>query len=108
MTEESPKPDSPLTPDQQAKVSKLSDTEMQTIDNALISNTCHRWRKVARVVGTTMSGLTNRVIGIPDVFYAQRVRKLVEDGHLEAQGNLAYMRYSEVRLPMHTTEQNET
>ena len=55
-----------------------------------------------------MSGLTNRVIGIPDVFYAQRVRKLVEDGHLEAQGNLAYMRYSEVRLPMHATEQNET
>ena len=36
---------------------------------------------------------------IPDIYYAQRVRRLVAVGELESQGNLEYMRYSEVRLP---------
>lgn len=35
---------------------------------------------------------------IPDVFYSHRVRDLVSNGHLEAQGNLHRMRFSEVRL----------
>lgn len=36
--------------------------------------------------------------GIADVFYAQRVRKLVARGVLEAQGDLARMRHGEVRI----------
>ena len=36
---------------------------------------------------------------VPDLFYAERLRKLVQDGKLESQGNLHYMRFSEVRLP---------
>ena len=51
------------------------------------------------VVGLTMSSLQSHVPGLPDVFYGMRVRKLVEDGLLESQGNLARMRFSEVRLP---------
>lgn len=35
--------------------------------------------------------------GIPDVFYAQRVRTLVERGVLEAADDLSRMRYCEVR-----------
>ena len=100
MTEEIPKPDPPWTPEQHAKVALLTEAEIRAIDEALLSNACHRWRKVARVVGTTMSELTNRVEGIPDLFYSKRVRKLVEDGRVESQGNLAYMRFSEVRLPI--------
>jgi hypothetical protein len=46
-----------------------------------------------------MSSLPNRRRGIPDVFYAQRIRELVRTGRLEADGNLAYMNFSEVRLP---------
>ena len=108
MIEEIPKPDPPLTPEQQVKVAQLSEAEIRSIDEALLSNACHQWRKVARVVGTTMIGLTNRIHGIPDVFYSQRVRKLVEDGRLESQGNLAYMRFSEIRLPINTKERKET
>ena len=37
--------------------------------------------------------------GIPDLYFAQRGRKLVEAGRLESQGNLSYMGLSEVRLP---------
>lgn len=99
MNEETPTPDPPLTPEQQAKLAQLTEAEIQAIDEALLSNAHYRWRKVAMVVGLTMSNLPNRVPGIPDLFYAQRVRKLVQDSRLESQGNLAYMRFSEVRLP---------
>lgn len=56
-------------------------------------------RKVAFLVGATMSDLPNRVKGIPDVFYSQRVAHLVGQGILVAEGNLQYMRFSEVRFP---------
>ena len=57
------------------------------------------------VVGTTMmSDGPYRFESIPDVFYSQRVKALVENGLLESQGNLDFMRYSEVRLPKHENE----
>jgi hypothetical protein len=91
--------DGDLTPDQAKLVEQLTDSEIQAIDDALLANTSDKWRKVARVVGTTMMELPSRVEGIPDVYYSQRVRKLVNEGLLESQGNLSYMRYSEVRRP---------
>ena len=104
MQEETPIPDPPLSPEEEAKVAQLTEKEIKAIDEALMSNVQPRWRKVAMIVGLTMSHLENRVRGIPDLFYAQRVRKLVEAGRLESQGNLAYMRFSEVRLPERTTQ----
>jgi len=99
MSEEIPSPDPPLTPEQQARVAQLSDAEIQAIDETLLSNSSHQWRKVARVVGMTMMGYSVHLPSIPDIFYGQRVRKIVQDGRLESQGNLSVMRLSEVRLP---------
>ena len=96
---EIPQPEPPLTAEELALVASLSAAEVGAIDRALLANTHDRWRKVAMVVGKTMGELTNRRHGIPDTYYAQRVRKLVENGALESQGNLAFMRFSEVRLP---------
>ena len=48
----------------------------------------------------TIGELSERFPNIPDIYYAQRVRRLVAVGELESQGNLEYMRYSEVRLPV--------
>ena len=92
-------PDTDLTPEQRKLVEKLSDAEILAIDDALLSNTSSQWRKVARVIGTTMNQLPSRVTGIPDSYYSQRIKKLVKDGLLESQGDLSYMRYSEIRLP---------
>jgi Protein of unknown function len=97
-----PPPDPPLTREEQALVGQLTEQEIQEIDEALLSNACERWRKVSAVVGFTMSSLPNRRRGIPDVFYAQRIQQLVRAGRLEADGNLAYMNFSEVRLPART------
>ena len=100
MTYNEFEPDGPLTPEQVAVVERLSRDDIAKIDEGLISNCCDRWRKVAMVVGTTMTGgSTHRYEDVPDVFYSQRVKALVEKGLLESQGNLDFMRYSEVRLP---------
>ena len=46
-----------------------------------------------------MSNSAVRIPRLPDLYYAQRVRALVEEGALVAEGNLDYMGYGEVRRP---------
>jgi hypothetical protein len=82
-----------------ANIDSLTPAELQRIDDALMSGASTQFRKVARVVGIAMTVTKNPNKRIPDDFYASRVRKLVEDGRLIAEGNLDYMRYSEVKLP---------
>jgi len=91
--------DPSLTQEQLKLVSKLSEADLNNIDSTLLSNISSQWRKVARVIGTTMNEIDNKIIGIPDVFYSQRVSYLVNKGIIESQGNLQTMRNSEVRLP---------
>jgi len=91
--------DGEMTSEQKAQVSMLTADQIQAIDQALMSNIVSNWRKVARVVGTAMGQQSDRIPGIPDLYYSERVRELVLRGVVEAQGNLAAMRYSEVRLP---------
>jgi len=92
-------PDPELSPDELARVAQLTESDVMRIDAVLVAAASVNWRKVARIVGTAMNEPT-RLPGVPDIYYAERVRKLVEAGRLESQGNLGYMRYSEVRLPI--------
>lgn len=99
MTSHDVEPDPPLSAEQLKIVQALSKEQVAAIDNALLENCIKRWRKVAAVVGFTMTDhLMNALPGVPDTYYAERVRQLVEKGTLEASGNLNYMRYSEVRI----------
>lgn len=93
------KPDGPLDAEQSLRVSRLREEDLWEIDRVLLSLAAPSWRKVARIVGMAIDQLSGRLPNIPDVYYAQRVRRLVAVGELESQGNLEYMRYSEVRLP---------
>jgi hypothetical protein len=91
--------DPPLTAHQKKLVRGLTADELRKIDAALLSNIAPQWRKVARVVGTTMIELgPHRVAGVPDLFYAERVAEMVRDGILTSQGDLRSMRHSEVRI----------
>ncbi|MEW8295451.1 MAG: DUF3658 domain-containing protein [Candidatus Thiodiazotropha sp.] len=92
-------PDGKLTPEQEQLVGQLTEDEVREIDMALLSNTNGKWRKVAMVVAETMLELANKINGIPDIYYSQRIRKLVDEKQLVARGDLSYMRYSEVRKP---------
>ena len=99
MTSHDVKPDPPLTAEQFKIVEALSEDQIAEIDYALLANCLERWRKVAAVVGFTMTDeFMDAFECVPDIYFAERIRKLVEKGSLEARGNLHYMRYSEVRL----------
>jgi tetratricopeptide (TPR) repeat protein len=91
-------PDPTLTPEQEAVAASLSPELVARIDATLLSHARPYNRKVAFVVAGTMMDPALRVPGLPDVFYAQRVRLLVARGLLVAEGDLRFMRYSEVRL----------
>ena len=108
MIDQDVQPDPPLTPEQRAQVECLSTGDVRKIDEALLSNTSHRWCKVAMIVGTTMGDKEERFPEVPDIYYAQRIRHLVEKGILEAQGYLPNMRYAEVRLRSEAETANET
>ena len=92
-------PDPSLSPAEAAVAASLSQEFVQRVDAALLSHAKKRNRKVAMLVGLTMMDDALRVPGLIDVWYAQRVKQLVEEKLLVAEGNLDYMRYSEVRLP---------
>ncbi len=91
--------DPPLTTEQELIVEALSEADLEVIDTALLSNVDEQWRKVARVVGTTILEFKGKFHGVPGVFFAQRILRLTNEGRLESQGNLKKMRYSEIRLP---------
>ena len=93
------RPDGPLNAEQAIRVSRLKQGDLWEIDRVLLAKSARSWRKVARIVDMTIDELSERLPNIPDIYYAQRVRHLVSVGKLESQGNLPYMRYSEVRLP---------
>jgi hypothetical protein len=93
------KPDGPLTPEQEERARQLTPADIKRIDDCLLSHTPHQWGKVARVIGLTMREIYGEFPGLPDVFYALRIKHLAESGAIEAAGNLNRMRYSEIRLP---------
>ena len=98
LHEEVPVPLDPLTPEQEARIARVSEADLNSIDDQLLANVTTGWRKVAMVVAMTVHA-TDLPSDIPVTFYALRVKQLVTQGRLESQGNLDFMRFSEVRLP---------
>lgn len=89
--------DPELTSSQLALVSKLTDEQIEEIDQTILNAVDDRFRKVAFIVGSIMVTLENKIEGIQDVYYSQRVYRLVENGDLAAQGFVGRMRYCEVK-----------
>lgn len=92
-------PDPCLTEEQKALIAKLSQEKLEDIDHALLSYANRQFQKVAKIIGLFMMESDLHLPGIPDIFYAQRIEALASKGLLEHQGNLKFMRYSEVRAP---------
>ena len=97
MSEEYEPADRELSAIELGQVESIAPDRLLEIDTALLGNCSERWRKVAYVVGTTMSSPSVTSLSLPDIFYAHRLRQLVSSGELESQGDLSRMRYSEVR-----------
>jgi uncharacterized protein DUF3658 len=69
------------------------------IDGLILSTVVSQWRKVALVVGKVHTACRDNAPEIDEYDIAARIRALVDEGRLEAQGNLYFWRLSEVRLP---------
>jgi hypothetical protein len=91
--------DLPLSPEDAQVYATLSEADLHEIDSVILADCVRYGRKVARVVGTTFMSPKFKDRDIPISCFAQRVVELVKQGKLIAEGNLNYMRYSEVRLP---------
>ena len=91
--------DPPMTPEQAALGASLSPDFVEKIDAELLLRARPHWRKVAMLVGLAMMNPQLRIPGLPDIYYAGRVRALVAKGVLLSDGNLNRMGNSEVRLP---------
>ena len=90
-------PDQELSADHIELISTLSEKEIKNIDQVIYSHTSSSWKKMARVAGSAVLELKDNYKGVPDLYFAQRIRRMVNEGALEYQGNLESMRYSEVR-----------
>ena len=99
MCDEVPIPNGPLSDEEIAYFAKLTEKEVEEFDEGLLSCTRPFWRKVGAVVGHAMDKLGTKYPQFSDSFYAERIRVLAEQGRLESQGDLSYMRFGEVRLP---------
>ena len=99
MSDRDLREDRPMDPYEQARAAKLTEGDLRTIDECIMSNITHQFRKTAKVVALTMGDIGGYLPGLPDVFYSGRIKHLAAAGLIEAAGNLNRMRFSEVRLP---------
>jgi len=83
------RPDPDLTEEQKHLISLLTEEQTCEIDEMLLSFVCERNRKLARVVGSLMLELPERVNGASD-----SVKNLVNRVKVVAEGNLDSMRFS--------------
>lgn len=95
-----------MSTEEAALASAIPQHIVKKIDEALLGAASEKWRNVARLVGTVMTNEEWLPEGLTDLYYAQRVRKLVAAGSLEADGDLRIMARSEVRLPQKNKETN--
>ena len=94
-----PYPDTLLNPEEDKLVSKLTHSDFEVIDEALLGNLGAFWCKVPRVIGSAIVALDGRFTGLPSGLYVQRIGAMVKSGRLLAKGNIEFIRLSEVRLP---------
>lgn len=100
---EVPRPNPPISAEEQAAVRLLTEQDLAAIDACIMKHCSDRFLKVARVLGRAEEELAARFRELSSVFYVLRLQCLVDEGHLEAAGNLAFMRFSEVRLARRQT-----
>ena len=98
MSREVPVPNEPVGQEEAAAFARLSKDEVTGIDDAILSCAAPHWQKVARIVMLAEHKLSTNYPQFSYLLYAERIRLLADQGRLESQGDLSFMRFSEVRL----------
>ncbi|WP_189401660.1 DUF3658 domain-containing protein [Arenicella chitinivorans] len=81
-------------------VRSSQESDIQLIDDWLLSFSTDRFQKVAMIVADALmkSDEQRLLTNIPDIFFGMRVEALVENRLLQGEGDLCDMRLGEVRL----------
>jgi hypothetical protein len=93
-------PDPEMSPAQRELVASLTQDSVAKIDASLLSNAAPFDKKVAMIIGLTMMDKSVHIKGIPDLFYRDRVKSLIERGLLVADCELVSMGRCHVRLAL--------
>jgi len=96
---EIPIPNSRLSPEEASAFAQLTNNQIASIDDAILSCASPHWQKVARMVSLIEDKLVTKYPQFSYALYVERIRLLAEQERLESQGDLSFMRFSEVRLP---------
>ena len=81
------------------KVEALSEQQILEIDDCLLKHIKPFWRKLAMVIGLAMSEMKDlHDLNIVYIYYYNRLLKLIKENNLETQGNIDFIRWSEIRL----------
>jgi hypothetical protein len=91
--------DSPMGWDDYGLIDELTADTLGQIDAALMSLATPKPRKIAGIVGRTLTSSPARVPGLPDCFYLERVRLLIDSGALKLVGEIDDLMKGEVCLP---------
>lgn len=78
--------------------SKLSIQKLNYIDELLLEVSTNQYKKVSIIIAYILNNPNIHIKGIPDIFYIQRIKLLVNNGLLQSQGNLDSIRFSEIKL----------
>ncbi len=100
MSDETPEAKPPLTAAEKAAARRLTEEDLKIIDTAILECSRRDWQKLAKVCSRVHAELAARFPVFSYALYAERIAFLADQGLLEAQGDLDYLRFSEVRLPM--------
>ncbi len=98
----------PLGAEEQSVAAKLKEADREVIESTILANCSQHWLKVARVVMRTENALKTRYPGLTYVFYTECLCRLVDEGRLDSEDYLLYIRHSEVRLPAQSSSGDET
>ena len=80
--------DRPMNADEQARAASLTEAELRTIDECILSNITHHWRKTAKAVALTMGDIGDN-LRLPDVFYSGRIKHLAAADRRQPQPHAA-------------------
>ncbi len=90
-------PDAMSTEDEKI-VEALTEAEVTSIDEWVLSSVEEKWRKVAMIVARVIkkSDEAGVLREVPDIFFAMRIHHHCKVGILELRGDKSRMRYCEV------------
>ena len=108
MDEEIPMENPPLSAEEQSVAAKLNEGDRLVIEVTILAECSERWLKVARVATRTEDVLKTRYPGLTYLFYTEYLGQLADEGRLDSQGCVYYIRHSEVRLPAQSSSGGET